>query len=164
MICRNDCTNKFPWAFLWLTVASYTVLGIDLEQSKLVKMKLQKRGDKPASAIVVGCGFASGSWDEDEPILFHVFFPPTAATPSIRDRAELPLRRALPHFPDEGRLHAWPGTLSILGADLHLQLNPEKAGAATKRSIHVILFPLDTFSITLTEVTAVSIKSRVILD
>lgn len=56
----------------------------------------------------------------------------------------------------------WPGTLSILRADLHIQLNPEKAGAATKRSIHVILLPLDiTFSITLTEMTAVSIKSGV---
>lgn len=41
-------------------------------------------------------------------------------------------------------------------------MNPEKAGAATKRSIHVILFPPDTmFSITLTEVTAVSVKSGV---
>lgn len=41
-----------------------------------------------------------------------------------------------------------------------MQLNSEKADAATEGSIHVILFPLDTtFSITLTEVTAVSIKS-----
>lgn len=162
IICKNGCTNKFPWAFLWLTVAPYTVLGIDLEQSKLIKMKLRRKGDKPASAAVVGCGFASGSWEEDEPILFHVFFPPTAAIPSIRDRAELPLRWAFPHFPDEGHLHEWPGTLNILRADLHIQLNPEKAGAATKRSIHVILFPPDTmFSITLTEVTAVSVKSGV---
>lgn len=163
MICKNRCMNKFPWAFLWLTVAWYTVLGIDLEQSKLIKMKLQRRGDKPASAILVGCGFAPDSWEEDEPILFHVFLPPTAAIPGIRDRADLPLRWALPHFPDEGHLHVWLGTLSILRADLHRQLNPEKAGAATKISIHVILFPLDTTcSITLTEVTAVSIKS--ILD
>lgn len=162
IICKNGCTNKFPWAFLWLTVAPYTVLGIDLEQSKLIKMKLRRKGDKPASAAVVGCGFASGSWEEDEPIVFHVFFPPTAAIPSIRDRAELPLRWAFPHFPDEGHLHEWPGTLNILRADLHIQLNPEKAGAATKRSIHVILLPPDTmFSITLTEVTAVSVKSGV---
>lgn len=92
MICENGCTNKFPWAFLWLTVASYTVLGIDLEQSKLIKMRLQRRGDKPASATVVGYGFALGSWGEDESILFHDFFPPTTAIPSIRDRAELLLR------------------------------------------------------------------------
>lgn len=39
-------------------------------------------------------------------------------------------------------------------------MNREKAGAATERSIHVILFlPDTTFSIALAEVAAVSIKS-----
>lgn len=69
-------------------------------------MKLQRRGDKPASSAVVGCGFAAGGWEEDEPILFHVFLPHTATFPSIWGRSELPLRQAFSHFPDEVGLHA----------------------------------------------------------
>lgn len=99
-----------------------------------------------------------GKWVHSLPCLL----PTHCCHPQHQGQSRAATEISLPHFPDEGHLHAWPGTLSILRADLHIQLNPEKACAATIRSIHVILFPLDTtFFITLTEVTAVSIKSGV---
>lgn len=64
-------------------------------------MKLQGRGDKPASAAVVGCGFAVNSQEEDEPILFHIFLPPTATFPSFWGTSELRPRETFPHFPDD---------------------------------------------------------------
>jgi len=45
-------------------------------------MELQRRGGKPASAAVVGCGFATGSREEDEAILFHVSSHPLLLSPA----------------------------------------------------------------------------------